>query len=219
MSVSKSKLIFLLVAAIGLGTTSPGSALPQNDHGKYSYALVTKDGNTMENWHGSDVHFKKGDVDRLYIQKEGKIYLITDRSSVAQVKAAMGPVMKIARQEEEIGDQQARLGDEQTKLGDKEGKLGDDMGTLGGQLGELGANDSPDARSKTKAIEAKMKVLQEQMHELESQMNGPSEKQKALGQRQEELGRQEKKAEGEANRKIDGIIDSAFARRLAKPGL
>lgn len=200
----------ILVATVGL--LALGYA---QSNRKYSYALVTNDGNTFENWDGSSDQFPKGGPDRLYVKKDGQRYVITDPSTIANVKAAFGPVMKIAAKQTALGDKQSKLGDSQSKIGDQESKLGDEMSKIGDQMGDA-AQSGDDAKQKD--LQAKMDALQEKMNALEKQMDEPNAKQEALSKQQDALGKEQDKASAIAEKKVDAIIDQAFAHGLAKPG-
>ena len=214
MAVFKS--IVLVGALAGLVVCAIGSPIQRHQR-KYSYALVTKNGNsTFENWDGNDQSIsRKGGPDRLYVKKDGKLFIITDSSTIAQMKKAMEPMMKIAAKQSAVGDQQSKIGDEQTKIGDKQSKLGDEMSKIGEKMGEVGSHQGSDGEMQK--LQDQMNVLQKQMDELNKQMSGPSQKQDELSRKQSELGRQQDKASAEAEKKIDHIIDDAFAHGLAKP--
>ena len=207
MALFKSRIL-LIGLALGALAVSFGQSTR-----KYSYALVTKNGKSiMENWDGSDDQslFHKAGPDRFYVKKDGKLYVITDRASIAGVKKAMEPVMKIAAQQTAIGDQQTKIGNQQTKVGDKQAKLGEEMGKIGEQMGNQPSQDEMDK------LQARMNELQKQMDALSKEMDGPSKQQDALGRKQDALGKQQDKASAEAETKINRIIDDAFSRGLAK---
>ena len=212
----RSKAFVVLVAALTLSAVSLAS--PRQDEGrKYYFALIGKDGHTIEDWNGGDSEFQKGGVDRLYVEKDGKRYLITDPETIKQIRTAFAPVLKIANQQAALGERQARLGDKQAKIGEKQAALGEKLGKLGEQLGDVAGSNDPDSEAKSKDIHAQMDALQEQMKGLDRQMDEPSGQQKELGKQQKALGKQEKEADAKARVKIDAILDSAFSRGLAKP--
>lgn len=222
MALSKfSASVSVAVAAL---TLISALSVAQDSHRKYSYALVTKDGNSIvQNWslstHG-DMLNKRG-PDRIYVKKDGKTFVITDAGTIAQMKKAVDPMIKIGNKQSAIGEQQSKIGEEQSRIGEKQGKLGEQMGMLGEQMGKLSEQaarqDSDDEiQAKLDEIQKKMDVLQKQMNELGRQMDKPSKRQNELGRKQEELGRQQEKASAEAEKKIVKIIDGAFAKGLAK---
>src|SRR4051794_4155340 len=88
MSFPKSASLLVAIAAaaaLTAGAATPGRQ--QHSKQKYSYAFVTKEGsNTFQNWDGNDSEFsRKGGPDRLYVKKDGKIYVITDTVALGQM--------------------------------------------------------------------------------------------------------------------------------------
>lgn len=180
---------------------------------KYSYAIVSHDGN-ISSWGNFDSSFfnelrgKKEDA--IYVRKDGDLYVIADRGLFSQARSATQPM-------EELGRQQGELGREQGKLGADQGKLGAKQGEYGRQLGELGRTLASEERGgKSGDVTEKMKQVGEQMKALGRQQSALGEKQKALGARQSELGHKQGEAAREADAKITKLIDDAFARGLAK---
>jgi hypothetical protein len=218
MSFSRSTALLAALALAAMSVTAFAAAIGVQDSGhKYSYALTSKDGHSvMLDWDGTtgDPQFKKGGIDRLYVKKDGKIYLITDTATIAQVKQAFEPVMKIAKKQSAIGDRQSRIGGKQSKIGEQQSKLGEQMGELGSQMGELVGPGGSEA--KREALQKKMDALQKQMDALGRQMDHPSKEQDALGKQQDELGRQQERAGAIAEKQVNQILDSAFAHGLAK---
>jgi len=208
MLFSKSPAV---LAALALTGAVLASGLQTH---KYSYAFVTKDGkDVMENWDGGQDQSKMHapGPDRIYVKKDGKLFVITDAASIAKFKKAMEPVLKIAAKQTALGEQQSKIGEAQSKIGEKQSKLGEEMGKIGEQMGQ---QPSQDEMGK---LQARMNALQKQMDQLNDQMSEPSKKQDELGRKQDALGKQQDKASAEAEIKIDSIIDDAFARGLAKP--
>src|SRR5690242_1215319 len=62
---------------------------------KYNYALVTMEGNVSK-WgdmgSNTDALRDRTKVDTLYVRKDGVLYAITDRDTIAQTKSAIEPM-------------------------------------------------------------------------------------------------------------------------------
>lgn len=219
------KLIYLLCALASAVIFAPSidaqksqssrtSFSIQTPSRKYSYAIVSRDGN-ISSWGSFDSSFfnelKRKNEDAIFVRKDGNLYVITDSSLVSQARSATQPM-------EELGHQQGALGREQGKLGAEQGKLGAKQGEYGRQLGELGRSLASEERGGKSGgdVTEKMKQVGEQMKALGRQQSALGEKQKALGARQSELGHKQGEAAREADAKITKLIDDAFARGLAK---
>ena len=225
-----SRISALLAATVVASLAVAATATPSNrqdEHDKYSYALITKNGdNTMSNWNynSSDTStnklFKAPGPDRLYVKKDGnaQIYVITDPASISAVKKAMEPVQKIGRQQGAIGAKQSVIGAKQSKIGSQQGELGSQMGEIGRQMGELAThhNDDADYDKKSDALQQRMDALNKKMDVLNKQMEGPSKEQEKLGAVQDALGKKMDSALKIAEPKVEKIIDDAFAHGLAK---
>lgn len=219
MAVRKPSRLLLLLAAASLSVFASAQR-----HG-YSYALITKDGNSiMSNWsfNSGDPRFEKGGQERLYVKRSGKMYVITDSSTIAQLKKAVEPMQKIGLRQSAIGDKQSQIGEVQSRIGEKQSKLGEQMGKLGEQTGQLSekyahSNNDDEYEAKQQEIQSKMDALQRQMDALQREMEKPSKQQEELGRQQEALGRLQEKAGRQAEPKIQKIIDAAFAKGLASP--
>jgi len=227
MALWKSSVLVLLavsMAIAGAAATMPVRVTQKDD--QYSYALVGKDGNmTMNNWSMStdDPLIKKGGPERLYVKKDGKVYIITDTHVLGDMKKAVAPMIAIGRKQSALGEQQSKIGEQQSAIGEKQSKLGEQMSEIGSQMSELAQklagneNSQDEYQAKQDDLQRKMEALQKQMDALNSKMDEPSKKQEALGKKQDALGREQDKASKIADKKIEKIIDSAFAKGLAKP--
>lgn len=212
----------LLVFITALSVCAFASAQRQN----YSYALVTRNGESMmSNWsfNSDDTHFQKAGPDRLYTKRDGKLYVIYDAATLAEMRKAVEPMQEIGRKQSALGEKQSRLGEIQSRIGEKQSKLGEQMGRLGEEMGKLSEkyagheNQDNEYEARQQDLQSKMDVLQRQMDALQKEMEKPSRQQDALGRQQDALGRQQQRAQDIAEPKIERIIDAAFARGLAKP--
>jgi len=215
MTLARFYALFAAIAVASFSLTAWASAPRSQDHGqrKYSYALVTKNGKAMmENWEGdqNEAKIHQPGPDRLFVKKDGKLFVITDAASIAKFKKAMEPVLRIAAQQPAIGNQQTKIGDKQTQIGSKQSKLGEEMSKIGEQMSEQPSSDE------MKKLQDRMQQLQAKMDELSKQMDEPSKRQEALGRQQDALGKQQEKASVEAESKITSILDDAFAAGLAR---
>jgi hypothetical protein len=213
----------MLLAAATIAAIAPIGRAAQTSHTsfsthtpshKYDFSLVTMDGNVSSwgSWDSSDFTRlrERTKEDTLYVRKNGQWYAITDRGVVGQTKAAMEPMQKLGKQQGELGRQQGELGKQQAKLGRAQGELGRKMAEAGRELGRRVRGGGP-----SKDIDSQMKDLSAQMSSLGKDQSALGAKQSALGAKQGELGRQQSDAARQAEAKVDGYIDDAFARGFA----
>jgi bla regulator protein blaR1 len=222
MNLRKSALVVIAFTAVATSLAGAQSVTSYGQNQKYSYALTGKEGHSfVNNGDGKDFWSarQKGKADTLYVRKSGKTYTITDKATIAQMRKAIEPMVKIGKKQGEIGAQQSKIGEQQSKIGEKQGELGRQMGEVGSQMGELATRQysDEDREAKQEQLQKKMEVLQNQMDKLNGLMDKPSRQQEELGKKQGELGKQQEKASVEAQGKIEKIIDEAFAKGLAKP--
>lgn len=222
------KLLSMLLAATATAVLAPvllaqtsqkshfSSSSSHSQTRKYNFSLVTKDNNNVNMWgdmdgFSSDTLREKAKEDTLFVKKDGDLYAITDKSTIAQTKAAFEPMEKLGKQMGELGRQQGEVGREYGKVGAKQGEIGRKMGEVGREMGEAAREGKSMA-----PFREKMKQLQEEMKAAGSEIRaGLAEKQKAFGAKMGEFGRQMGAASKEADEKITKLIDDAFARGLA----
>src|SRR5690349_9228316 len=192
---------------------------------KYDYAIFFKDGSLhcFGSWNSDDLRKLDGDSkqERIFVRKDGKIYVITDRATYDQARKAVQPQMELGRQQGELGKKQGELGKKQGELGRRMGELGRKQGELGRDLGQT-VREQLDEERKA-AADRKMKQYQDGMKSLGDQMKGLGEKMRGLGAQQGELGKKQGelgRRQGEESRKADKVItellDRAFEKGLAK---
>ena len=163
---------------------------------------------------------------RLWYAADGRMYLLEDSATLAQVDQLLQPMR-------ELGKQQGALGEQQGALGERQGALGAQQGTLGAQQGELGLKVSQLAMRRAGAqslSDAEEKELDRQLDALDEQMEALAQKQEALGEqqevlgqqqealgaRQEALGEQQQEAGEQAQREIASLMQQAIADGRAK---
>ena len=195
--------------ALGLVTAANSAGPGQREHSKYSFALQRANGSSMVvgNWDSSKL--PKATSDQILVLKGGQMYRITDKLMLKQAAEIFAPMTKLGDEQSALGDRQSKLGDQQGRLGDKQSGLGDEMSKISEGLGE----SADDAR---KRAEAKMAKLSKEMEALGKQQEALSHRQESLGREQEALGRKQEAAAKVAEAKVTKLIDSAFARGLAK---
>jgi bla regulator protein blaR1 len=213
-----------------------GSSFLDGDEGP-DYAVVSGRSLFMSGSSGEreEVDALRGKVNGNFIwfRRDAKSYIIQDAGTVTE--AAL-----FFQAEQNLGRQQAALGKQQAALGKEQAALGRQMRAVRVQVPE-------DLVSQLEAVEASIKKLgptsnQQELGRLQGelgrlqgeigrlqayggrqegavgkQMGTLGRQQGELGREQGRLGREQARLARQANREMRRLIDSAFARGLAKP--
>lgn len=211
-------LTAILVAAYLPSSVAAQSAHREHGRLKYDFALVRKGERGMASWGSWDQSEQERLRSRgpgLYVQKDGKTYVITDADTVRKADQAieefkrtskkLGGVRR-AQKDERRTKEMAAQAKEQAELGRKINEAAEAYAK------EVQEGDDPEAEARLKAT----------MDELQAKMRNSSKSRKgwdsqAFGREMEQFGRQMEEAANATGQRIIGYIDEAFARGLAKP--
>jgi predicted nucleic acid-binding Zn-ribbon protein len=165
--------------------------------------------------------------DCLVVDRAGRRYLITDVDTLRRIQENFAPVDALGKQMETLGKQMEAFSKPMEDLGKQMEAKGKVMEGIGqkmeeqGKLLEAAFNEGkPEADRKAiqdqmHALQEQMKVPQEEMQALSKQMRDQGGKMHPLGDQMREFGRQMRVIAKEAQEKMSGIIDTAFANNLA----
>jgi len=180
---------------------------------RYAYRRLGPNGSETDimNWNGNinwDKHSKESE---LWIGKDSKTYLITDKSTMDAFEKAFGPLRDFnlqrgkymdgyyeARGQQRSFDRQSRSLDRRiNSLKEKRNRAKDD-----------------DAR---KDIDDQIQDLQKEKDDADRQAKDWSTKLDAETKKREEFYSKREDIRADVYKKIDKIVDDAFAKGLAKP--
>jgi len=172
--------------------------------------------------------------DSIRYERDGKVYVITDKDTIARVKAQLEPLRELEMKEESLGDEESKLGDQESALGDQmsEVKVKFSAEELAAQLEQVkasikelssGATQSELGRLQSEVGEIQSKIGELQSHageeqsKIGEQQSRIGEQQSKIGEEQSEIGNQEQEAAKQTARGIAKLLADAVASGVAKP--
>ena len=211
-----------------------------------SYALVdgastsfTLSGNSGKNDMQRDIDKARHMTNNgkfLWFRRDGKSYVITDPTIVAQLQALYQPMEELGRQQEELGKQQEELGRQQEELGKKQEAasvptpdMSREIADLRAAVAKLEAMKGKDSTQDQLAdIQEKLGSLQGRIGELQGEIGekqgsfGSAQghlgaEQGRLGAQQGRLGEQQAKIAEQADKKVRAVIEESLKNGSAKP--
>lgn len=173
----------------------------------------------------------------LWVHRNGKSYLITDPSTLAQIKALYGPQGELSREQRELGRMQGELGREQGEFAEQRALVKIPMPDISVQIAQLQkAVDKLAAEKSQEITQESLSQLQSKLGELQGKLAETQaiaiqkqigaegslqanlgEKQAELGRKQAELGKAQQRIGEEASQKTWSMIDQAVRDGKAKP--
>jgi beta-lactamase regulating signal transducer with metallopeptidase domain len=212
-----------------------------------SVAITSSDGATTTfepdgNEHRGHSPFPR---DTIVFQRNGKSYIIRDRSTMDAAREILRPQEELSRQQEALGAQQAKLGEAQAKLGEQMAALANrqfDAATvkkIEKQLHDLEEKlrsiDVEKAMRTASEAQAHFGELQSLLGEMQAHIGDEQgkvgeaqgklgeqqgllgEQQGRLGEQQGKLGEQQARQAKQAEQKMKELIRRAEAQGLAQP--
>lgn len=138
---------------------------------------------------------RAGKESMLYVRQDGASYVIRDPKTLQAAGALFEP-------QEALGAQQAELGSRQAALGSRQAALGAEQARLGARQ----ANATP----------AEQADLGRQQDDLGRRQDELGRQQNELGQQQDALGREQDRVARIAEEKLQGLVEDAIRRGLAR---
>lgn len=181
---------------------------------KYSFAIVNPDGsiNCSGSWNSDEFkRLKEHSKDtRMYVRKDGTMYVIEDKATIRQAQEAFKPLLELSKQHAHTGKSAEKAGQAAGEFGKKLSELINEQVRLRHEL--AGAKDEKERER----IEAKIKDLAERQKELSKNFSADTGWTKEMGKQMGEWGRKMGEAGKEADAKVTKLIDAAFDKRLAR---
>ena len=203
------------------------------------FAIVTHDSDELTmsgDWddaeHARELK-KKINGDFIWLERDGKSYVITDSATVGRAKQLWQPTEDLGKQQKELGKQMKDLSrqmeDSRQKFEDMKIKLPDltaEMQKLEESLKQLSASGG--TFNEIGEFQRQMGELQRQIGEAERQAGHDAggwgheqgdlgRKMGEIGRKQGELGRKQAELSRDAARQMRDLLDDAVSKGLAKP--
>ncbi len=181
----------------------------------------------------------------IVFQRNGKSYVIRDRSTLDAARDLLKPQQELALQQETLGAQQEKLGEAQAKLGEQQAALAnrqldpEAVKNLEKQLHDLeskmraidverAVKTATDAQQRIAELQSRLGDMQSRLGEeqgrigdaqgkLGEQQGKLGEQQGRLGEQQGKLGEQQEREAKRAEQKLKDLIRRAQSQGLAQP--
>lgn len=209
-----------------------------------SYALVNGTSTNLTssgNWSDTRAELDKArqaakDGKFFWFRHDGKSYVVTDPSILAELKALYAPMEDLGRQQEELGKKQEELGRQQEELGHRQGQasvatpdLTREMNELQEAMKKLQAMQGKDTtQEQLSEIQEKLGDLQGRIGDLQGkigekqgafgeQQGRLGEEQGKLGEQQGRLGEQQAEIAKKADKRVKSLIEETLRNGKAQP--
>ncbi len=210
-----------------------------------SYAIVDgKTNMTLSGHWGTDGAHAEIDKARrmanngkfLWFRHDGKSYVVTDPTIIANLQALYAPIEELGRQQEELGKQQEELGRQQEELGKKQeiasvptpdmsreiAELNEAIAKLQAQKGQsMTSEQIAELQEKLGELQGKLGDVQgrigEQQGKIGEEQGKLGELQGKLGEQQGKLGEQQGKLAEAADKKVKAVIQETLKNGKAQP--
>ncbi|HEY3928206.1 MAG TPA: M56 family metallopeptidase [Candidatus Koribacter sp.] len=172
----------------------------------------------------------------LWFRHDGKSYIVTDPSIVANLKALYAPMEELGRQQEELGKKQEELGRQQEALGQKQEQAAIPTPDMSREIADLNAaiaklqdmkgkemtsEQLADLQGKLGDLQGKLGDIQGQIGEKQGALGAEQgrlgEQQGKLGEQQGRIGEQQGKIAQAADKKVKAVIQQSLSNGQAKP--
>jgi len=144
---------------------------------------------------GRDVHASTLGRHYATFERDGVGYIIRDEATLARLRKAMQPQLKLGREQARLGEQQAELGARQAALGTRQAALG--------------TQQAISRADQSRRFEAQQQELARQQEKL-------ADEQRPLADAQRVLADKQRVAAREGRRQIEKIFDEAIRNGIAK---
>ncbi len=207
--------LIALVACVATMAPAQTKDKPAKNDLKYRYAFrrIAPDHTETNiiNWNGNinwDHHSNK---DELWIGKDDKTYLITDKPTLDAFEKAFGPLRDFNLQRDKYMSGYYEARGNQRSL-DRQSR------GIDRQINSLQRKRDHADQDGQKDIDDQIRDLQQQKDDYDKQSADWSKKLDAATKKRQEFYDKREDIRADVYKKIDKIIDDAFAKGLAKPG-
>lgn len=180
-------------------------------HPGFSYALVAKGGDMKvgaghsDDWERIQHHPAAPSGEYLWFKQGGQDYVITDAALIAQVRAAMRPMLEVGERMNELGERMSEQGEIMAKHGEA--------------LAERGRRQAAEALRAVAADEPPQPPAPpaEEAEEAEARMEEAGEAMSALSKDMEALHERHSQAAAETEAQVHALAQEAVASSRARP--
>lgn len=211
-----------------------------------SYALVNGTNNNITFSGSGSMDHTHAELDKarqaakdgkfFWFRHDGKSYVVTDPTILAELKALYAPMEDLGRQQEELGKQQEALGRQQEELGHRQEQasvstpdLTREVNELQEAMKKLQAMQGKDTtQEQLSEIQEKLGDLQGRLGELQGKIGEKQgsfgeaqgrlgEAQGKLGEQQGRLGEQQAELAKKADKQVKSVIEETLRNGKAQP--